>query len=362
MSVAAQVLDLAAGRDHSLVLRSGAQLVGWGGDGTGRFPAPLGVCSAPSSESGAVYVPTDVELRHITASAGMSLALDAQGVAYVWGANRAGLGGRLSHIVAQQPKPLAGLPALAQLRGSEFFTLARARDGGLYHWGLAPGSAQARNAGPLRVAGVPAIADCCAGVAHALLLDGAQRVWGWGANTAGQLGAGHLQDYSEPTRVPIPRKMVAVAAGASHSLAIDVRGQVWAWGSNQHGQLGERAPAYRTAPHQVALPEGATQVAAGQYVSYALGRSGRLYAWGWNARGQLGQGHTEVLHGVQVLAHLPALKKIVAGQGHVLVSDGWHVWAWGDNRAGQLGQAALYQATPRKLDDAVSINHEEART
>lgn len=69
MSVAAQVLDLAAGRDHSLVLRSGAQLVGWGGDGTGRFPAPLGVCSAPSSESGAVYVPTDVELRHITASA-----------------------------------------------------------------------------------------------------------------------------------------------------------------------------------------------------------------------------------------------------------------------------------------------------
>ena len=79
MSVAAQVLDLAAGRDHSLVLRSGAQLVGWGGDGTGRFPAPLGVCSAPSSESGAVYVPTDVELRHITASAGMSLALDAQG-------------------------------------------------------------------------------------------------------------------------------------------------------------------------------------------------------------------------------------------------------------------------------------------
>ena len=112
----------------------------------------------------------------------------------------------------------------------------------------------------------------------------------------------------------------------------------------------------------MALPEGAIQVAAGQYVSYALGRSGRLYAWGWNARGQLGQGHTEVLHGVQVLAHLPVLKKIVAGQGHVLVSDGWHVWAWGDNRAGQLGQAALYQATPRKLDDAVSINHEEART
>lgn len=350
--MATPVLDLAAGRDHSLVLRAGGHLVGWGGDGTGRFPVPQGVCSAPTSESGAVYVPTDVQLQQITAGAGMSLALDGQGSAYVWGANRAGLGGRLSPIVAQLPRMLAGLPALAQLSGSEFFTLARARDGSLYHWGLTPGSAQARNVAPLRVAGVPAITDCCAGAGHALLLDGKHGVWAWGANTAGQLGAGHLKDYGEPTRVPLPRKTVAIAAGASHSLAIDSFGQVWAWGSNQHGQLGDRAAPYRVAPHKVPLPEEATQVSAGQYVSYALARSGRLYAWGWNARGQLGQGHAHALPGVHAVASLPALKKISAGQGHVLVSDGREVWAWGDNRNGQLGQPAAYRTQPGRLSDA----------
>lgn len=349
----AQVLALAAGRDHSLVLRAGQRLVGWGGDGTGRFPAPEGVCSAPPSDNRAVYVPTEVQLQQITASAGISLALDAQGTAYVWGANRAGLGGRLSSIMAQQPRRLLGLPALAQLSGSEFFTLARARDGRLYHWGLTPGSAQARNVAPVRIETVPAMTDCCAGAGHALLLDGRHRVWAWGANAAGQLGAGHLQDYSTPALVPMPHKIVAMAAGASHSLAIDVRGQVWAWGSNQHGQLGDGTAPYRAAPHKVVLPEAAAQVAAGQYVSYALGRSGRLYAWGWNARGQLGQGHIQALSGVQTVKHLPALKKISVGQGHVLVSNGWQVWAWGDNRNGQLGQTAAYRAQPGQLSDAV---------
>ena len=362
--MATPVLDLATGRDHSLVLRSGGQLLGWGGDGTGRFPVPQGVCSTPASENQAVYVPTDVQLQQVTAGAGVSLALDAQGTAYVWGANRAGLGGRLSTIVAQQPRRLAGLPALAQLSGSEFFTLARARNGSLYHWGLTPGSAQARNVAPLRVAGVPSITDCCAGTGHVLLLDGKHRVWAWGANAAGQLGAGHLKDYSAPTLVPLPRKTVALAAGASHSLSIDSFGQVWAWGSNQHGQLGDHTAPYRTAPHKVQLPEAATQVAAGQYVSYALGRSGRLYAWGWNARGQLGQGHTDALPGVHAVQHLPALKKISAGQGHVLVSDGREVWAWGDNRNGQLGQTAPYQAEPGRLSDAApaTTTNQEART
>ena len=51
-----KVLDLAAGRDHSLVLREDSVLLGWGGDGTGRFPPPAGVCTAPDAAGAAVRI------------------------------------------------------------------------------------------------------------------------------------------------------------------------------------------------------------------------------------------------------------------------------------------------------------------
>lgn len=354
VGASAKVLDLAAGRDHSLVLREDSVLLGWGGDGTGRFPPPAGVCTAPDAAGAAVRIASAMALRHVAASAGSSLALDARGTAYAWGANRAGLGGRLARITQSEPRALAGLPALAQLSASEFFTLALARDGGLYHWGLAPGAADARNTAPARIAQAPATALCCAGGAHALLLDTTRHLWAWGANTAGQLGLGHLHGESAPVRVPGLPQLAAVAAGASHSLAIDALGRVWAWGSNQHGQLGHAQAPYRAQPGRVPLPEAARQVAAGQHVSYALGRSGRLYAWGWNAKGQLGQGGTEALPGIRQVAQLPPLRRLAAGQGHVLASDGLRVWAWGDNRNAQLGDDAPLHASPVLLDDSTA--------
>ena len=346
-----RILGLAAGRDHSLVLDSDARLLGWGGDGTGRFPPPAGVCVAPPAAGVPVVVRTAPGLRQITASAGTSLGLDERGRAYIWGANRAGIGGRLAHIVHERPQPVPGVPPLAQLSSGEFFTLALARDGSLYGWGLASGQSRAHNAAPARFAGMPRLTACCAGGAHAFALDATHRLWAWGANTAGQLGLGHLQDQTQPVLVPLPsEKWVTVAAGASHSLAIDKKGAAWAWGSNQHGQLGDDGAPYRTRPARAILPEAVVQVAAGLYVSYALGRSGRLYAWGWNARGQLGQGHTLPIRGVQTV-DLPApVTRIAAGQGHALASDGRRVWAWGDNTSAQLGHDGPHDGTPRELN------------
>lgn len=345
-----RVLGLAAGRDHSLVLGSDARLLGWGGDGTGRFPPPAGVCGAPPAAAVPVVVRTEARLRQITASAGTSLGLDERGRAYIWGANRAGIGGRLAHIVHEKPQPVAGVPPLAQLSSGEFFTLALARDGSLYGWGLASGPAQARNAAPERVPGLPRLVACCAGGAHALALDASHRLWAWGANTAGQLGLGHLQDQTQPVLVPLPsQRIVTVAAGASHSLAIDEKGTAWAWGSNQHGQLGGDGAPYRSRPVRAVLPEPVTQVAAGLYVSYALGRSGRLYAWGWNARGQLGQGHTRPLRGVHTVDLPGPFTMIAAGQGHALASDARRVWVWGDNISGQLGHDGPPDGSPREL-------------
>jgi alpha-tubulin suppressor-like RCC1 family protein len=347
--LATAVQDLAAGRDHSLVLRSDASLQGWGGDGTGRFPPPAGICTAPPTAQAAVVVRAAQPLQQISASGGTSLGLDAQGTAYLWGANRAGMGGELAHLVHERPQPLRGLPPLAQLRSGEFFALALARDGRVFGWGLASHGGKVRNRAPAPMAGLPAIMQCDVGGAHALALDRSRRLWAWGSNAAGQLGLGHLQDQSQPSRIHLAADVVGAAAGASHSLAIDDQGAVWGWGSNQHGQLGSRQGAFRDAPLRISLPERITQVAAGMYVSYALGRSGRLYAWGWNARGQLGQGDLKP-HAAILTVPLPArVRQIVTGQAHALATDGDQVWAWGDNTSGQLGREGGPSGTPRPL-------------
>ncbi|MET1114199.1 MAG: hypothetical protein ABWY08_04480 [Comamonas sp.] len=347
--MAVPVQDLAAGRDHSLVLRADASLQGWGGDGTGRFPPPAGICTAPPAARASVVVRAAQPLRQICASGGTSLGLDAHGTAYLWGANRAGMGGELAHIVHERPQPLRGLPAIAQLSTGEFFTTALARDGRLFAWGLASRAGQGRNDAPAALVGLPAFMQCDVGGAHALAIDKLHRLWAWGSNAAGQLGLGHLHDQGQALRVRMAGGVMAAAAGASHSLAIDALGAVWAWGSNQHGQLGNRQAAYRDTPLRVTLPEKIVQVAAGMYVSYALGRSGRLYAWGWNARGQLGQGDLQAHAGILPVALPARIHQVAAGQGHVLATDGNQVWAWGDNTSGQLGHEGGHTGTPQPL-------------
>lgn len=354
MSQPDKVLDLAAGRDHSLVLRAQAGLLGWGGDGTGRLPLPAGVCSASDTENSMVFI-SHQPLRQITAGAGSSLALDTQGRAYAWGANRAGLGGQQGSITESTPRLLHGLPAIEHISGSEFFALALSKEGQLFHWGLLPGGAQTQNIAPARVQQAPACLTCSAGGSHALAIDRQRTIWAWGSNTAGQLGLGHLKDQATPIRLPALKRMKAVAAGSSHSLALDTNGSVWAWGSNQHGQLGRSAPSYSPEALKVKLPEAIAQIAAGQHVSYALSRSGNVYAWGWNASGQLGQGNQNALAGIQSIASLRRITQLAAGHRHVLASDGARVWAWGDNRREQLGTAIPSMASPILLNETQAL-------
>lgn len=345
----AAIRDLAAGRDHSLVLDVHGRLMAWGGDGTGRLPPPAEVCATPPAVASPVVVSTPSPLQQVSAGGSSSLGLDAHGRPYLWGANRAGIGGRPMHIVHEHPELLQGLPPLAQLHSSEFLSLALARDGQLLAWGLVSHPTQVRNDQPVRLAGWPALVHCTAGGSHVLGIDAAQRLWAWGANAAGQLAQADLQDPVQPVRILGLGRVVAAAVGASHSLAIDASGAVWAWGSNQHGQLGPSEPAYRARPERVPLPEKARQVSAGLYVSYALGASGRVYAWGWNARGQLGQGDLQPHPGIRSVALPGRIRQLASGQAHVLASDGHQVWTWGDNTSGQLGREGGHSGVPQRL-------------
>lgn len=74
---------------------------------------------------------------------------------------------------------------------------------------------------------------------HYCALRTDRTVWCWGANIAGQTGAGIDGDaVLRPTQVPIT-DVVQITSGMYHSCALRGDGTVWCWGLDNDGQLGD---------------------------------------------------------------------------------------------------------------------------
>lgn len=72
----------------------------------------------------------------------------------------------------------------------------------------------------------------------AILADGS--VWTWGSGRQGQLGIGTRTSSDAPVPVTTPPgvRFVKINSGGFASYAIDGAGRLWAWGANRNGQLG----------------------------------------------------------------------------------------------------------------------------
>ncbi|MGE4335704.1 MAG: RCC1 domain-containing protein [Pigmentiphaga sp.] len=331
------ILHIAAGRDHSLALLNHGEVWGWGAEGSGRVTLPE-ICSIAPPAS-AIVVPATKPFTHITAGYGTGYGITGDHTAYGWGFNRAGLAGRRDVLATLQAEHLPDLPPVAQLAVSEFYGLARTTDGRVMEWGLSRGGPVGARNQALTPLELPAAARHVAvGPSHALALTDAGLL-AWGANGAGQLGTGNLNDQKQPAAVQLPPgvQVSTMAAGASHNLAIDADGRIWAWGSNQYGQLGRREPRYSTRPLSVELAEPIVDVAAGLFFSLALGESGQVYSWGWNAKGQLGRSTERHDARPMAISELEGIARIAAGQAHALAASDHALFAWGDNESSQLG-------------------------
>jgi hypothetical protein len=289
---------------------------------------------------------------------GFALGADGAGAPLAWGVNLATMLGRKSGPdadAATDPAAAArvagGAPAAAAAGGFDHALVVQ--DGAIAAFGpglSAPGGLLARVALPgARAAAV------AAGEHHSLALTDDGRVFAWGSNREGQLGAPGVGAASkEPVLVLGPGSgrhgdavVTAIAAGARHSLALDAAGRCLAWGWALHGQCG--APAGGAPPPSV--PEPALVAALGplRCVSLAAGSrhslvatdAGAVYGWGADGDGALGGGGAAA---APRLLEAPALdgehvSKISAGARHsaALCASG-RVIAWGHGAFGQLGR------------------------
>uniref|UniRef100_A0A8C1VFM3 HECT domain-containing protein n=1 Tax=Cyprinus carpio TaxID=7962 RepID=A0A8C1VFM3_CYPCA len=233
-------------------------------------------------------------------------------------------------------KPLKGLEnrQVIQIACGDHHSVALTNDGQVFVWGENshgqlglrkdhPGSPSAQHVQSL--SGVP-LAQISAGGDHSFVLSLSGVVFGWGKNSAGQLGLGDTTDRHVPTVVNSlnRKKTVSISCGGEHTATLSKGGTVFTFGSGGSGQLGHKSFRDEHHPRVVAELWGSevSQVTCGRHHTLVSVTSSKLiYSFGCGMQGQLGNGEM-IKQSVPFPVDLPTecnhdyTIKIIAGENH----------------------------------------------
>jgi len=182
-------------------------------------------------------------------------------------------------------------------------------------------------------------------------------VFCWGSNFYGQLGVTGTVSDLNPQRVltdlvastPLDGVTEIASGGGKHTCALRT-GKVFCWGSNSSGQLGADPTAITQRPNAVAVPgiDDATAIGAADGISCAVRTGGSVWCWGAADLGQLGDAGAidggvasptpRQILGPAGAGTLAGVRAVAPGKRHVCAQKTDEtVWCWGKNDRGQLG-------------------------
>jgi alpha-tubulin suppressor-like RCC1 family protein len=172
---------------------------------------------------------------------------------------------------------------------------------------------------------------------HNLILKTNGTLWGWGANSHGELGDGTITEKKTPVQIG-GNDWKQASAGYNHTLAIKNDGTLWAWGFNVFGELGDGTSTDRHTPTMIGTENKWRQVIAGYHYSFAIKTDGTLWSWGYNDCGQLGNGTTVSAYVPTKVGTSSDWKMVVTKKNYALaIKNDSTLWAWGTNDYSQLG-------------------------
>jgi alpha-tubulin suppressor-like RCC1 family protein len=199
--------------------------------------------------------------------------------------------------------------------------------------------------------------DLTCGQDYALARMNDGRVFGWGYNGAGTLSIGNAVSTGTAQIAKISSSVeltnvTAISGGATHAYALRSDGTVWAWGGNNKGQLADGTTITRLYAQPVKLNATTTltdvaAVYAGHVSGMALLSSGTLLAWGDNENGQCGL--DPAVYGTVITYPTPVslppgivITNADAGGalfGQCFAADGTR-YGWGWNLSGAVGDCS----------------------
>jgi alpha-tubulin suppressor-like RCC1 family protein len=268
--------------DQVCALRSDGALYCWGGNGDGQVGD-----DSTMNRAVPVHIPLQASVRAMAGAQTHTCAVLSDDTGWCWGSNSFGQLGydTPTSQLAPQPAPVAGNVAITL---GDNVTCAIRADSSLACFGrddegeLGDGMTTSRSTA-MRVAAIADPIVSAAGGCHRHLCaaTSAGDVWCWGENMHGEVGTGMTSMFeSTPVRVVGVPPVAQVTVGAYHSCARTMAGEIWCWGENSAGQLGDGAldPSYR--PVRVdglGTPSDVQATCSGTHV---LLDDGSLVAWG----------------------------------------------------------------------------------
>lgn len=284
-------------------------------------------------QTGELEIPGLHDIKAVAAGADHSLALQASGIVWAWGANDCGQSGQPTSMSGTSPiLPIQQLRDVIAIGAGFRHSLALKRDGTVWQWGnlssaefeasdvLTPAygfrycAANGQPAAfqtsafpqtsPAQVTGLPPVVALATYYNHNLALGRDGEVWGWGVDDCGQTGPFDQRaskasaPINGPTKVAGLDHVIAIATGRRHSLALKSDGSVWAWGDNEKGQITQQPASMAfddRCLEQARIPLGAPHstrpirvkglppikaITASAYSSAALDYQGQVWFWG----------------------------------------------------------------------------------
>ena len=291
LSPAAGAVAITAGAGHSCALLANGTAKCWGYNMTGA----LGNGSPGHSVTTPVVVTGLANAVAITAGASSTCALLANGTVQCWGISA------VTQVITSTPVAVPGLANAVAITAGYVSTCARLANGTAKCWGvnsngqLGDGTTTDSTL-PVAVLGLTnAVSIWLGNVAPAyhacaVLADGTARCWGY--NHDGQLGDGTRVRSLSPVAVQGLHDAVTITTGAGQSCSVLVGGTAKCWGGNEHGQLGNGTTNGSVTPVSVSNLGDTVAVSTGLWYSCTLTVNGTEKCWGDNSLGQLGNGTT----------------------------------------------------------------------
>lgn len=131
------------------------------------------------------------------------------------------------------------------------------------------------------------------GERHGCALMETGEVFCWGSNERGQMGSGAAGgSASTPMEVEMEVRLRTLSAGGDRTCGLTQAGKLFCWGENDDGALGAGFEPV-TRPAAVAPGMTFTQVSVADRHLCALEAGGKAWCWGRNQAGQLGTGTSD---------------------------------------------------------------------
>jgi alpha-tubulin suppressor-like RCC1 family protein len=321
--------------------------------GLGRhFITVVGRTDTIAGSTGFSFRVTKPTVVAIAAGKTHSLIVKSDGTQ--WGMGAGGVGQLGDEGTSNQASPVSAMSGVEAVAAGFNYSMILKSDATLWAVGingegqLSDGTTVAKGAPGLVCSGF-AVRAVTAGYQHTMILRSDGTLFATGNNSSGELGDGTTIDKSSQVRVM--SGVQATAAGYNYTMILKTDGTLWATGANMYGQYGNGTKDSVSLPIQVLT--GVKSVSTGYYHTMALKTDGTLWAAGNNDKGQLGNGTTdEVLTFVQVMSDV---KSVSAGYQHtIIIKTNGTMWATGYNHRGQLGDGTtIDRLTPLQVMSAV---------